>query len=149
VSQETSQEYQDKEHTEISIAIPANTTFAGGKALMIIVAENASGTKIATYQTDTTDDDFICRKGVKDMNGALDPLHERAIISRRGTQMLGLLLKDIEDGLDRFAGQELVEDLMLNQVGPYSILEFIESCFKERPQLWRGVDRHGDEESTS
>ena len=56
-----------------------------------------------------------------------------------------MFLKDIDDGLDRFAGYELVEDLMLNQVGLCSLLEFIQSRFKERSQLWRGMDRHGDE----
>jgi len=34
---------------------------------------------------------------------------------------------------------------MLYQVGPCPLLEFIESCFKERSQLWRGMGRHGDE----
>ena len=65
------------------------------------------------------------------MNGPLDPLHEGGIVSLRGTQRLGLLLKDIDDGLDRSAGYKLVEDLMLKQVGPCSILEFIESGFEE------------------
>jgi hypothetical protein len=88
---------------------------------------------------------MISRNGMKDMNGPLDPLHERAIVSWRRTQGLGFLLKDIEDGLDRFAGHDLVEDLMLDQVGPRSTLEFIQSCFKERSQLWRGMDRHGNE----
>jgi len=68
------------------------------------------------------------------MNGSLDPLHERAIVSL-STQRLGLLLKDIEDGLDRLAGYELVEDLVLDQVGPCSVLEFIQSGFKEESQL--------------
>ena len=47
----------------------------------MIVAENASGTMEATYQTDTTDEDLIRRKGMKDMNGALDRLHESAVVS--------------------------------------------------------------------
>src|SRR5712671_6344064 len=115
---------------------------------MIIVAENARGTKEATYQTGTTDDHFIRGKGVKDMNGALDALHEGGIVSWRGTQRLGLLLKDIKDGVDRFAGYELVEDLMLDQFCPCSVLEFIQSGFEERSQFWRGMSRHGDE-STS
>jgi len=59
------------------------------------------------------------------MNGPVDPLHEGAIVSSRGTQRLGLLLKDIEDGLDRSASNEVVEDLMLYQVGPCSVLEFV------------------------
>jgi len=86
----------------------------------------------ATYQTDATDEDLIRRKGMKDMNGALDPLHEGAIVSYGGTQRLGLLLKDVNDGLDRLADQELVEYLMLDQVGPCSGLKFIESSFNER-----------------
>jgi len=110
-----------------------------------MIAENASGTKEATYQTGTTDDHFIRGKGVKDMNGALDALHEGGIVSWRGTQRLGLLLKDIEDGLDRLAGYEPVEDLMLDQFCPCSVLKFIQSGFEERSQLLRGVDRHGDE----
>jgi len=55
-----------------------------------------------------------------------------------------LLLKDIEDGLDRLAGNKLVEDLMSEQVGACSILEFIQSGFKEGSQVLRGMDRHGD-----
>ena len=81
---------------------------------------------------------------MQDMNGALDPLHEGGIVSLRGTQRLCFPLKDISDGLDRSAGYKLVEDLMLEQVGPCSILEFIQSSFKEGCQLLRGMDRHGD-----
>jgi len=68
---------------------------------------------------------MISRKRMEDMNGPLDKLHERGIVSPRGTQRLGLLLKDIEDGLDRFACYELVEDMMLDQVGSCSLLKFI------------------------
>ena len=57
-------------------------------------------------------------------------------------QRLGLLLKDIDNGFDSFTGDELVEDLMLDQVGPCSLLEFVQSRFKERSQLWGGIDRH-------
>jgi len=47
----------------------------------MIVASNANGTGVvATYQTDTTDDDMISRKEMKDMNGPLDPLHECVIV---------------------------------------------------------------------
>jgi len=81
------------------------------------------------------------------MNGSLDPLHEGAIVSSRGTQSLGLLLNDIEDGFDRLAGYEVIEDLMSEQVGPCSVLEFIESGFEERSQFLRGIGRHGDEDT--
>jgi len=80
----------------------------------MIVPWNAGGTKVATYQTDTIHDHLISRKGMEDMNGPLDRLYEGAVVSLRVTQRLDLLLKDIEDGLDRLAGYELVEDLMLN-----------------------------------
>ena len=83
------------------------------------------------------------------MNGALDPLHEGGVVSLRGTQRLCFPLKDISDGLDRSAGYKLVEDLMLEQVGPCSILEFIQSSFKEGCQLLRGMDRHGDGKTMS
>ena len=56
-----------------------------------------------------------------------------------------MLLKDIEDGFDRLGGYEVVKDLMLDQVGPCSTREFIQSGFKEGSQLWRGMDRHGVE----
>jgi len=105
----------------------------------------ASGTKLATYQTDTIHDHIISRKGMKEMNGPVDQLHEGAIVALRGTQRLGLLLKDSQDGLDRLAGYELVEDLMLDQVGSCSALEFIQSGFEEQSQLLRGMGRHGDE----
>jgi hypothetical protein len=57
-------------------------------------------------------------------------------------QNVDLLLKDIEDGLGGFAGYESAEDLMLEQIGPCSTLKFIQSRYKERFQLWRGMDRH-------
>jgi len=79
------------------------------------------------------------------MNDLLDRLHEGAIVVLRGTQRLGLLVKDIEDGLDGLAGYELAEDLMLDQVCPCSVLEFIQSRFEEQSQLLRGMGRHGDE----
>src|SRR5712672_2837051 len=101
--------------------------------------------KVATYGTDATDDHIISRKGMKDMNGPLDPLHECAIVPERSTQRLGLLLKGIDDRIDGFTGYELGEDLMLDQVCPCSLLEFIQSRFKERSQLSRGLDRHGVE----
>jgi hypothetical protein len=88
---------------------------------------------------------MISRKGMEDMNDPLDRLHERVIVSLRGTQSLSLLLEDIDNRLDRLAGYELVEDLMLDQVSPCSLLEFIQSSFKEGSQLGRGVERHGDE----
>jgi len=45
---------------------------------------------------------------MKDMNGPLDPLHEGVVVSYRGTQRLGLLLKDIEAGwIDRQAARLL------------------------------------------
>jgi hypothetical protein len=88
---------------------------------------------------------MMSRKGMEDINGPLDEIHEGTIVSSGGTQRLGLLPKDIEDGLDRFAGYEPAEDLMLDQVGPCLTLEFIQSGFKEHSQLWRGMDRHGDE----
>jgi len=103
----------------------------------MIVGQNASRTNVATYETDTTDDHVISREGMKDMNGPLDPLHEGVVVSYRGTQRLGLLLKDIEDRLDRSAGCEVVEDLMSDQVGACSVLEFIQSGLKEGCQLWR------------
>jgi len=34
---------------------------------------------------------------------------------------------------------------MLDQIGPCSTLELLQSVFKERSQFWRGMDRHGDE----
>jgi len=82
---------------------------------------------------------------MQDMNGALDLLHEGGVVSLRGTQKLGLLLKDIEDGLHRSAGYKLVENLMLDQVSACSVLEFVQSGFKKRCELWRGMDRHDDE----
>jgi hypothetical protein len=101
----------------------------------------------ATYGTDTIHNDMISRKGMEDMNGPLDPLHEVSIVTWRGTQRPGLLLNDVEDGVNRLTGDELVKDLMLDQVGPGSLLEFIESGFKEISQLWRGMGRHGDEDT--
>jgi len=79
---------------------------------------------------------MISRKEMKDSNGPLDPLHEHGIVSYRGTQRLGLLLKEIEDGLDRSTGYEPVEDLMLYQVSPCSLLEFVQSSLKEGSELW-------------
>ena len=53
-----------------------------------------------------------------------------------------MLLKDVDDGVSRFTLYELVDDLMLGQVGPCSLLEFVQGIFKERFELWRRIDRH-------
>jgi hypothetical protein len=55
-----------------------------------------------------------------------------------------LLLKDVDDGVGRLAIYELVDDLMLNQAGPRSLLEFVQGGLKEGFQLWRGIERHGE-----
>ena len=54
-----------------------------------------------------------------------------------------MLLKDVDDGVGRFAIYELVDDWMLYQVGPCPLLELVQGSFKERIELWRGVVRHG------
>ena len=56
-----------------------------------------------------------------------------------------MLLKDVDDGVGRSAIYELVDDLMLDQVGPCSLLEFVQGSFEERFELWRGIGRHGVE----
>ena len=56
-----------------------------------------------------------------------------------------MLLKDIDDRVGRFAIYELVDDLMMDQVGPCSLLEFVQGSFKKRFKLWREIARHGVE----
>jgi len=69
---------------------------------------------------------------MNNLDSPLDSIHELAIVSWRSRQSLNLLLEDSDDGLDRFTGHKLVEYLMLGQLGPCSLLEFIQSRFKER-----------------
>jgi hypothetical protein len=40
-------------------------------------------------------------------------------------------LKDVDDRVGRFAIHELVDDLMLDQAGPSSLLEFVQGSFEE------------------
>jgi hypothetical protein len=82
---------------------------------------------------------------MQDVNNPLNPHHELSIISPKVTESLGLLMKDIEDRVNRLTGSEPVEDLMLDQVGPCSALKFPQSSLEERIQLWRGIGRHGFE----
>jgi len=51
---------------------------------------------------------------MQDLNGPLNPHHELSVISPKMTESLGLLVKDIEDGINRLTGSECVENLMLN-----------------------------------
>jgi hypothetical protein len=61
---------------------------------------------------------------MESMNGPLEPGQDLAIISPKLVESLCLLLKDIEDGINRFAISELVDDLVLDQVSPCTVLEF-------------------------
>ena len=82
---------------------------------------------------------------MQDINGLFKPLHEFSIASSKALECLCLLLKNVDDGVGRFAIDELVNDWMSYQVGPCSLLEFVQGRFKERLQLWRGIVRHGVE----
>jgi len=56
---------------------------------------------------------------MKDIDDPLNPLHELAmIISSRVPEGFCLLVQDVDDGDNRFAGHEFAEDLMLDQVDP-------------------------------
>ena len=68
------------------------------------------------------------------MDSPLEPRHDSAILALEFAESLGLLPKDIDDGVSGFAVSELVNDLMLDQVRPCSLLEFIQGSFKERSQ---------------
>jgi len=85
------------------------------------------------------------RKGIQYIDSPLEPCHEPAIISPEVADSLGLLLKDIDDGVCRLAIYEPIEDLMLKQVGSRSLLEFDQGDFEKRFELWRGMDGHGAE----
>jgi hypothetical protein len=61
---------------------------------------------------------------IASMNGPFEPGQDLAIISPELVESLRLLLKDIEDGINRFAISELVDDLVLDQVSPCTVLEF-------------------------
>ena len=97
------------------------------------------------YQTDTLAEHTTDREGIHDINSPLEPPHELPIISSKVTESLCLLLKDVDDRVGRFAIDELIKDWMLDQVSPCSLLEFVQSGFEERFQLWRGIDGHGVE----
>jgi len=79
---------------------------------------------------------------MQNIDDPLNPLRELAMIISSRIQESCLLVKDIDDGDNRSTGDELVEDLMLDQVDSRFFLEFIESGLKEGFQLRRGIDRH-------
>ena len=80
---------------------------------------------------------------MQDLDSPLEPRHELVTVSSPGTKSLCLILKDSDHGLNGFAICEPVDDLMAEQVGPCSLLEFVQGSFEEWFQLWRGIDRHG------
>ncbi len=90
---------------------------------------------VNAYQTNTFTKHATGRKGMQDINSPLQPCHELAIVSSKVTESLRLPLKDIDDGVGRFAIDKLVDYLMLKQVGPCSLLELIQGNFKECFQL--------------
>jgi hypothetical protein len=69
--------------------------------------------RVKAYQTDPVAKNATSRKDVQDINSPLEPCHELAIVSSKVTESLGLLLKDIDDGVGRLAISEFVDDLML------------------------------------
>jgi hypothetical protein len=83
------------------------------------------------YQTDTPTKHATTREGIQDIDSPLEPHHEISIVSSKVAKNLSLLLKDVDDGVGRFATCELVDNLMLDQVGPCSLLEFIQGSFKK------------------
>ena len=89
--------------------------------------------RLETYQTesDTPAKHTTSRKSMQDGNYALEPRHELSIVSSKVTESLCLLLNDVDDGVDRFAIHELVDDLMSGYVGTCSLLEFIQGSLKE------------------
>jgi hypothetical protein len=87
--------------------------------------------RVDTHQTDTLAKHATTRKSIQGVNSALEPRHEPSIITSEVTESLSLLLKDVDDGVGRFTIHELVDDLMLDQVGPCSLFEFVQGTFKE------------------
>ena len=56
---------------------------------------------------------------MQDIDDPLNPFHKLVIIiPSRVPESFRLLVKDVDDGDNRFTGHELVEDLMLDQVDP-------------------------------
>ena len=74
--------------------------------------------RVKTCQTDPLTKNANSRKDIQDINSALEPCHELAIVSSKVTESLRLPLKDIEDGVGRLVIHEFVDDLMLERVGP-------------------------------
>jgi hypothetical protein len=87
--------------------------------------------RVKAYQTDPLTKDATSRKDIQDIDGPLEPCHELAVISSKVTESLGLLLKDIDDGVGRLGIYEFVDDLMLEQVGTCSFFELVQCGFKE------------------
>jgi hypothetical protein len=105
----------------------------------------ASGTmeRVDTYQTDPLTKYTTSRKGIQDINSSLERRHELSVVSLKVMQGLCLLFNDADDGVGRVAIYKLVNNLMLDQVGPCSLLKSVQGRFKEYFQLWKGIDRHG------
>ena len=148
---ESSRASPGRTHTPRSIASPAKITFAGGKGLRKKVSAQSQCTagRVDPYQADSPTEHTTRRKGIHNINSPFEPHHDLSIISSKVTESLCLLLKDIDDRVGRFAIDELIKDWMLDQVSPCSLLEFVQSGFEERFQLWRGIGRHcGERDGT-
>ena len=87
--------------------------------------------RMKAYKSDPRTKSATSRKDMQDIDSPLEPCHELAIVSWKVTESLGFLLKDIDDGVGRFAIYEFVDDLMLEQVGPCSFFELFQRGFKE------------------
>ena len=95
------------------------------------------------YRSNPLTEQTTGRNGMQYIDSAREPGHEPAIISPNVTGSLGLVLKDIDDGVCRLAVYEPIDDLMLKQVGSRSLLEFVQGDFEKMFELWRGIDGHG------
>jgi hypothetical protein len=74
--------------------------------------------RVKAYQTDSLTKNATSRKDMQDINSPLEPCHELAIVPSKVTESLSFLLKDIDDGVDRLAIYDFIDDLMLEQVDP-------------------------------
>jgi hypothetical protein len=68
---------------------------------------------------------------MQDLDSPLEPRHELAIVPSPSTKSLCLILKDIDHGINGIAIREAVDGLMAEQVGPCSLLEFVQGSFEE------------------
>jgi hypothetical protein len=85
------------------------------------------------YQAYAPSENVAGRQCMEDVNRPFEPLRDRSIsiITSKPAESLCLLLKNVDDGVSRFAIRKRVDDRVSKQVGARSPIEIIQGRFEE------------------